>query len=113
MALSASKVAVWKNGDRTEAVYDVTCDNSYPSGGYAISVSTFPGLPGTSSIQHVALSGLTSGGYATRWDKTNKKLMLFRTKDPGAAGGADIVLQECAGSVDVHSEVFHCRVLAK
>lgn len=110
MAITPTKVMVRKVGNAADVTYDITCDSSYPTGGYAITPTTF-GFTRSEAIKHISLSGLTAGGYATRWDKTNSKLMLFRTKDPGAAGGADIVLQECANAVDVHSEVFHVRAI--
>lgn len=47
-----------------------------------------------------------SGGYVPTWDRTNGKVKLFIGKDPGNAGGADIVLQE-VGSVDVSATVFN------
>jgi hypothetical protein len=50
-----------------------------------------------------------AGGYVPRWDKTNGKVLVYRQKDPAAAGGADIALPEVANGVDLSSISFRFR----
>jgi hypothetical protein len=40
-------------------------------------------------------------GYTCSWDRSNQKLKVFRQKDPGNAGGADIALPEVGDTVDL------------
>lgn len=47
-----------------------------------------------------------AGGYVAEFDKANLKVKLYRQKDPGNAGGADIVLPEVANGVDVSATPF-------
>lgn len=54
----------------------------------------------------------SASGYVARWDSapgvTSGKVMLYVGKDPGNAGGADVVLQE-VGTVDVSATTFRFR----
>jgi hypothetical protein len=79
----------------TERIYLLTIamDSSYPSGGEALD------LAGNRTIKF--LSCPPKGGYVFSWDQDNQKLLAYRTKDPGAAGGADIVLQEVSAATDL------------
>lgn len=75
---------------------------TYASGGVAVTAA---------QLELVTVHDLRvdpSGGYVPRWDKTNNKVMLYIGKDPGNAGGADIVLQE-VGAVDVSATTFRFR----
>ena len=108
MAITATKVyKVPIGGIEVMSIYDITFDTSYPTGGYAVTPSTF----GLRKITHIDPGGITTGGYGVSWDKTNSKLKLFRTKDPAAAGGADIVMQEVANATNVATEVANCKVI--
>src|SRR4051794_25470225 len=76
---------------------------TYASGGIAVTKASFD-LP-------VSLDDLrvdSAGGYVFRWDKTNAKVMAYIGKDPAAAGGADVVLQE-VGSVDISAAIARFR----
>lgn len=73
---------------------------TYAAGGIAVTKAQLD-LPVSITDVHVQ----SSGGYVPRWDATNGKVMLYVGKDPGNAGGADVVLQE-VGSVDVSGTTF-------
>lgn len=108
MAITATKVyKVPIGGIEVMSIYDITFDTSYPTGGYAVTPSTFS----LRKITHIDPGGITSGGYGVCWDKTNSKLKVFRTKDPTSAVAGDIVMQEVANGVSLSTEVANCKVI--
>lgn len=80
---------------QTEHLYHgtIAMDSSYPTGGEAIDVS------GNEKFE--VLIPDSANGYVFRFDAPNQKLLAYRTKDPGDAGGADIVLQQVANATDL------------
>jgi hypothetical protein len=72
---------------------------SYVTGGVAIDVTK------NERFEKV-LTG-SSGGYVTSWDAANQKMLIYRQKDPGNAGGADIPLPEVANAVDLSAVTFN------
>lgn len=68
----------------------------YATGGVAVTASQFEF---SASILHLDVG--SSAGYVFEFDKTNLKILVYRQKDPAAAGGADIPLPEVANAVDL------------
>lgn len=81
--------------------------NTYAATGIAVTPGTF-GL----NVTILDLNIEPANGYIPRYDKTNKKVMVYLQKDPGAAGGADIPLPE-AGSIDLSAVAFRFRAEGK
>jgi hypothetical protein len=69
---------------------------SYATAGMAVTPQMF-GLDGVI----IALILSPTSGYVFAWDKANSKILAYRNKDPGAAGGADIPMPEVANAVDL------------
>lgn len=100
MAAVATVTETHEVGDTLKQYFGtIALDSSYPTGGEAIDVS------GNEQIDFLIARGggttATGAGYVYEWDAPNQKLLAFRTKDPGNAGGADIVLQQVANAVDL------------
>jgi hypothetical protein len=79
MALTVRKVASFVSGDRRTVVADVTFDNSYVTGGEALTARDF-GLTLALTSVHPAP---TITGHVCPYDAANSKLMAFR-------GGSEI-----------------------
>lgn len=61
-----------------------TADNSYPTGGYAMTLQQL----GLSALEEaIALNGMNAQGYVIRVDVPNKKLMFFYGDYNNAADG--------------------------
>lgn len=60
-------------GNRREVVRDVTLDNSYPTGGYALTPATL-GVDG--ALDYIVALPTTTG-HVFPYDYANKKLMAF------------------------------------
>lgn len=75
--------------------------SSYTTNGVAITKSTFD-LP----VQISHLDVLPSAGYVCEWVKASGLVKIYRSKDPGNAGGADIPLVEVANGVDLSAVNF-------
>lgn len=92
-------------------------DDEYPAGGYttlgllAHATGSLAVL-GLSEIVHVQVS-TTAGGYHGTYNPATGKIMVFRTKDPANAGGADLPLQEVAAAVDLSAQDFYLHVWGK
>lgn len=80
---------------QTEHLYigTIAMDDSYPTGGEALDVAK--------NERFETLIADSNGGYVFSFVPSSQKLLAYRTKDPGNAGGADIVLQEVANAVDL------------
>lgn len=76
---------------------------TYASGGIAVTAAQLE-LPYAVNDLRVD----PSGGYVPRWNKSTGKVMVYVSKDPGAVGGADVVLQE-VGVVDISATAFRFR----
>jgi predicted ATP-dependent Lon-type protease len=73
---------VW--GKTLVKVYNITLDDSYPTGGYAGSLGFDPeafGLKSILGLQVLGLNAAGSGIVAVEFDYTNVKLMAFRSTD--------------------------------
>lgn len=88
---------------QTEHLYEGTFkpSTSYPTGG-----EPFDATGNTRFSKVLTGAGVASGGYVTAFDKATQKLKIYRSKDPAAAGGADIPLQEVANAVDLSAVTF-------
>jgi hypothetical protein len=71
---------------------------TYATGGVAVD-------PAKNELVEFVFTGASSG-YVSAWDSVNQKLLVYRQKDPGAAGGADIALVEVANAVDLSGVTF-------
>lgn len=71
----------------------IAMDASYPSGGELID--------STGNERFDTLIASSTSGYVFSWDAANQKLLAYVSKDPGAVGGADIVLQQVANTTDL------------
>src|SRR4051794_20695638 len=82
---------------QTEHLYvgTIAFDSSYPTGGEVVDVS------GNESFD-VLIAG-SKNGYVFSWDAANQKLLAYVSKDPAAAGGADIALQQVADTTNLSS----------
>lgn len=107
MALAFSTQHTFVIGDRREVSSDITI-GSYATGGLAYTPNNF-GL--TSRVDILDVS--PRGGYVFETDYTNKKIKAFVTKDPGDAGGANIVLQEVANATDLSLIIPRARAVGK
>lgn len=75
-------------------LYEVEIDlAAYETGGVAIDVSTNKAFS--------RIVGLNGAGYVGFFDPATQLLKVYRQKDPGNAGGADIALVEVANAVDL------------
>lgn len=78
MGLTVTPVKVWANGDRKEAIYDITFDSSYPTGGEALTKATL-GLE--IELNYVSDAVAWNGTLAvlTKYDYVNSKLVAFKS----------------------------------
>lgn len=107
MGLTVSLTGDWliSVGNRKESVGTITFDSAYVSGGESLTAANV----GLQKIEHISFNQ-GEDGYVFEYDYTNSKVKAYVTKDPGDAGGADIVLQE-AGVIDLSSVVVKFRAL--
>lgn len=73
MAIALARVK--SRADVRETIFDMTCDGSYSSGGYAIA----PKDVGLLSIDSIEAYEKTGQGNLAQWDPTNGKLRVFQT----------------------------------
>jgi hypothetical protein len=102
MALTFStKTMLPLDGGWRHGFVDITLDNSYSAGGWAIAASDLN--LGTLYHLEVPSAGVAGSlGYPLRWDHATGKLLAFEEAD-GAAG-----LQEI-DAADLNGEVLRCR----
>jgi len=65
-------------GNRLTVALKITFDDSYPTGGEALDLTTY-----VSNIETVMVE--TSGGFVFGYDRTNKKLKAFEAGNDGDA----------------------------
>lgn len=70
-------------GDKRVHAYGITFDNSYPTGGEAVTA----GLVGLNTIQFVI--PLVNGANFSVWDRTNSKLLIYTADGVEAANASD------------------------
>lgn len=71
----------------------IALDASYPTGGETIDVS------GNERFDTLITS--STSGYVFSFVPSSQKLLAYVTKDPGDAGGANVVLQQVADTTDL------------
>lgn len=54
-----------------------------------------------------------AGGYTFEYVASTGKVKAYVAKDPAAAGGADIVLQELANAVDITATIFNWHAVGR
>ena len=88
-------------GRRRHIVVTLTLDNSYPTGGYAITAGQF-GASNGRVIEGAALLGgnAAAGGYQPIWDNVNGKLMVWRT------GAVNAVAEQVPNATDLSALVY-------
>jgi hypothetical protein len=81
---------------------DLTLDNAYPTGGYAISAGAF----GARDIFGVSIIGGNAGAgtYNFAWNESANKLMAFK------AGGATAAFAETANNTDLSAIILRVVV---
>jgi len=100
MALTIAAVKhfnVVRDGVR-DSVFNVTCDNSYPSGGYGLAAAAL-GLKGIYTVMPCS----APGGYLFSYDYTNSKLMA---RECAAAGSPPAEV----GATDLNGLVVRLEV---
>jgi hypothetical protein len=60
-------------GNRRQVVVDVTLDNSYPTGGYALSLATL----GVDGVPDYVIASATTTGHLLVYNYSTSKLMAF------------------------------------
>lgn len=81
---------------------DITLDNAYTAGGWAITAANV-GLP-TGGTLYCLIPSPSKGGYVLEWDQVNGKLQAFQEAD-GAGAMAEI------DAADLNGEVVRCLVI--
>lgn len=81
-------------GNSSLYVLSVVVVGDYATGGIALDLG---------SNESLATVVLTAPGYVCHWDRDNQKIVLYRQKDPAAAGGADIALPEVGNGTTLSS----------
>lgn len=109
MALSNSRVTRTTIGNKKLAVYDVTFDSSYPTGGESLTASDLA----LKKIESVSCDGGAKNSAGTslvpvRYDYTNSKLQAYRY-DGASAGKA--FLEEVANTVDLSAFTVRLTVI--
>lgn len=84
MALSFAVRANYKLGNRTQKVVDVTFDNSYPTGGEAVTAANFGLRKIDNIICNPALSSDKTTAVMVGFDATNSKLVTYESGASGA-----------------------------
>lgn len=74
-------------GGKKFRVIPITLDNSYPTGGYAITRAQL-GLAGADNPDAVIPIGPASTGHWALWDATNNKLKFFSAAGTELAGAS-------------------------
>jgi hypothetical protein len=82
----------------------VAFDSSYPTGGEALD------LAANRNLKRLILQ--STAGYVFSWDQANQKIKVYITKDPGNAGGADVVLQQVANATDLSTALANVEGIA-
>lgn len=112
MALSTKLVNLSANsgvqrkppGDRFMAQVEISCDNSYPTGGYLISPATLAALLGWSNVEMVVPTcmgpNVSAGIGDFTYDQANQKFKLF------TAAGVEVANATDASAVKLYCLVF-------
>lgn len=93
MVLTLSKVRSTIIGNMRLKIYDVTFDNSYPTGGESLT-------PADLGLNHIEAIIAEGGAYNFGYDYTNEKLKAFYGNNDAASDGP---LVEVANATDLSS----------
>ena len=102
MVLTLTKLRRTVVGNMRLAIYQVTFDNSYPTGGEALTAADL----GLSSIEIMKTDG-GDGGYVPQFDYANNKMLMFEAGADGAA------LDEVTATTDLSSVSFRIEVTGR
>ena len=84
------------DGIRKCTVFELAGDDSYPGGGWPLTVAQ---LGFALSVDYVQVS--PSAGYVLEYDHANGSVLAFEQTDPADAGGANVPLVEVADETDL------------
>lgn len=79
MGLAFTKETDWVSGPKRHWVGKITFDSSYPTGGEALTASDF----GLQVLEDLIINPTL--GYVFHWDKTNAKVIAYRSAGSAAA----------------------------
>ena len=89
MALTVSRVTRSTFGNKRVVVADVTFDNSYTTGGLALTATTL-GLRKVEAVLGVTAVSSTPTKFDAAYDYTNSKLLAYGTNATPGAAVADV-----------------------
>lgn len=84
--LGSDPVGAQVPGSRRRDFVKIAFDNSYPTGGYAVSASAV-NLVGLDTL---ILSGSTAAGRLCSWDQTNGKIKVFSAVTTEVSNATDL-----------------------
>lgn len=90
-------------GSRYEIAGDITLDNSYPTGGYAVTAALFKHRNSISTIP----ATISAGGYTLVYVPSTSKIKVFRV------GAINSPLAEVPNTTDLSAEVARIHVTGK
>lgn len=99
--MAVSFALVSSRPDLGRKVYDMTCDGSYASGGYAITAANV----GMVSIDNITASDATGQGNVASWIPADAKLKVFQ----GSATASAVLSEAVSGDLST-SNVFRLQV---
>ena len=88
-------------------IVDITFDNSYPTGGWAIAASDL----GIEALYNLEIPGVTPGGYLLAWDRVNGKIKAFEFDYDASADGAAKELAASSAALD--GVTVRCRYIGR
>ena len=84
-------------GNRLTVALKITFDDSYPTGGEPLDLTTY--------VENIETVGIeVSGGYVFQYDRTNKKVLAYEAGADGAA------LDEVANATNLSTVVTYVSV---
>lgn len=106
LGFSVTHVPIKYAGGYRVKLVQITLDNAYPTGGWAITPAQV-GLDTT--ITRLIPLGFTLNGFGLSWDQANRKLKALKFDYPAAAAGAAI--EAAANEAGLNGQVVHCLVV--
>jgi hypothetical protein len=89
MAATSASVSNHVPGDLREVIVDVTCDTSYPTGGYAVAPANL------SSIVFADVQIPPATGHIAAWDYSASKLKLFTAQGTEVTNATNVSTVVC------------------
>lgn len=105
MALTLTLIRQTVVGPLRVRVHDVDFDDSYPTGGEALTAADL----GVNEVYAVIPE--SKAGYVAHYDRANEKLLVYQSVDPADAGGADTPLVEVADTTDLNPGLQDLRIV--